>query len=59
MIMPKTPKQDGSEENDLADEADTWEEDQKQHEYYYDDAHGYEVYQDDEAEDDQHQRGLK
>lgn len=33
-----------------------WENDQKQHSYYYDDAHGYEVYQpeeDDEEEDDE------
>ncbi len=38
----KPPKEDG-----------TWEEDQNKHGYYYDDAHGYEVFkpEDDEAED--------
>jgi len=36
--MPKTPKpeQDQKKEN--------WADDQKQREYYYDDAHGYEKY---------------
>ena len=28
----------------------TWEEDQKRREYYYDDAHGYEVYEPDEED---------
>lgn len=29
---------------------DSWSEDQKNREYYYDDAHGYEVFVDDEEE---------
>ena len=29
------------------DKTDLWEEDQKKHGYYYDDAHGYEVYEPD------------
>ncbi len=36
--MPEKPKHDGEEKKD------TWSEDQKEHEYYYDDAHGYEEY---------------
>ena len=41
--MPENPKEkkDG-----------TWEEDQKDHEYYYDDAHGYEEFDPEEDEDD-------
>ena len=31
----------------------TWEEDQKEHEYYYDDAHGYEEYQPDKGDEDE------
>ena len=36
-----------------ADKDSTWEKDQKKREYYYDDAHGYEVYKEevDEEED--------
>lgn len=45
--MPKKPK--------IADEEpkDTWAEDQKKREYYYDDAHGYEDFdpQEDDAEE--------
>lgn len=46
--MPKKPKSDDVEEKD------TWSEDQKDHEYYYDDAHGYEQYEPEEdvPEDD-------
>lgn len=47
MIMPETPKIKPVNEEKLDDERDasTWEEDQKRHEYYYDDAHGYEKYE--------------
>jgi hypothetical protein len=44
--MPKKPK---SEE---VEKGDTWSEDQKDHEYYYDDAHGYEKYEPEEEEED-------
>lgn len=47
--MPKKPKPDGS------DGKDNWADDQKEREYYYDDAHGYEEYTpeaEDEPEDD-------
>ncbi|MEP6925352.1 MAG: hypothetical protein ABI954_12870 [Pyrinomonadaceae bacterium] len=30
----------------------TWAHDQKIHDYYYDDAHGYEIYDPDQEEDD-------
>jgi hypothetical protein len=33
-------------------DTDSWEEDQKLREYYYDDAHGYEIFEDDQNEDD-------
>jgi hypothetical protein len=45
--MPKKPK---SEE---VEKGDTWSEDQKDHEYYYDDAHGYEKYEPEEEEEDE------
>ena len=41
-----------SQKPESGDEA-SWSEDQKNRRYYYDDAHGYEIYQpDDESEDD-------
>ncbi len=43
--MPKKPK---SEE---VEKSDSWSEDQKEHEYYYDDAHGYEKYEPEEEDD--------
>ncbi len=52
--MQEKPKEEGaeSEEDSCGDNArDLWEADQKEREYYYDDAHGYEVFED-EAEDD-------
>lgn len=37
---------------DELEKEDSWEEDQEKREYYYDDAHGYEVYRpEDDAED--------
>ncbi|PYT00453.1 MAG: hypothetical protein DMF63_07755 [Acidobacteria bacterium] len=41
--MPKNPKQE---------KEGSVEEDQKDHEYYYDDAHGYEEYDPEEEDDD-------
>ena len=49
--MPKTPKE--TPETDIDDDArnsGSWGEDQKKREYYYDDAHGYEVYVPDDEE---------
>lgn len=53
--MPETPKKKREIEktkNDACDEASVAE-DQKKREYYYDDAHGYEVYKPDEEEKDE------
>ena len=49
--MPKTPKEKPQVEDSekYAHDA-SWSEDQKEREYYYDDAHGYEVYVPDEDE---------
>lgn len=53
--MPEKPKKGSEAEKETSAEceevADTWEEDQKEHNYYYDDAHGYEVYE--EENDDE------
>ena len=48
--MPENPKEkkDG-----------TWEEDQKDHEYYYDDAHGYEEFDPDDEDDEEGEKGRK
>ena len=34
------------------DKEDSWEVDQKKHDYYYDDSHGYETYNPDEDQKD-------
>ncbi len=52
--MPETPKKRPACEEKKNEKPDpsAWGEDQKRHEYYYDDAHGYEVYKpEDEKED--------
>lgn len=52
--MPETSKQKPRSEELDAEERkkDSWGEDQKKREYYYDDAYGYETYEpDDEKED--------
>ena len=51
--MPKTPKEDRKkiEEADESTDKDLWSEDQKERGYYYDDAHGYEKYVEDEDEE--------
>jgi hypothetical protein len=55
--MPKTPKEQQAGESvppeNQPEGTDSWENDQKQHEYYYDDAHGYEVFEDDKADNDE------
>ena len=51
--MPRTPKRNpkvtGSETNEP--QKDSWGKDQQNREYYYDDAHGYEVYVPDEEDE--------
>ena len=51
--MPKKPKEDCKEADEPleAEDNNVWREDQKNHRYYYDDAHGYEMYVEDEDED--------
>jgi len=52
--LPKDKPEAEPSENDVDHEA-SWGEDQKKHEYYYDDAHGYETYDpgaDDEISDE-------
>ena len=51
--MPETPKKRPANEEKAEEKPDpaTWEEDQKRREYYYDDAHGYEVF-DPESDDE-------
>ena len=53
--MPETPKEKPEIEEETKDarEKASWSEDQKKREYYYDDAHGYEVYKPDEDEKDE------
>jgi hypothetical protein len=50
--MGDTPKEKPNDLKKAAEVEDsTWEQDQKKREYYYDDAHGYEVYE--EGNDDE------
>ena len=55
--MPETPKEKRGIKKEKSDEREkaSWAEDQKKREYYYDDAHGYEIYVppdiDEESED--------
>ena len=52
--MSETPKQKPVADKTKPDEPkkDSWGEDQKRHEYYYDDAHGYEVFEPDKDDDE-------
>ncbi len=57
--MPEKPKEEPkppAEPAGSCDEKDEdlWESDQKERGYYYDDAHGYEVYEDEVEADDEH-----
>jgi hypothetical protein len=56
--MPEIPKTDCEDEelSEKRDEASAWAEDQKKHEYYYDDAHGYEKF--DPEKDENEDPGL-
>lgn len=52
--MPKMPKEKPAEEIDEPEEpenVDSWEADQKEHDYYYDDSHGYEKYEPEDEEE--------
>jgi hypothetical protein len=53
--MGDTPKTDGdcSKTKTEPVEEPTWERDQKEHEYYYDDAHGYETFDPEKEDDDE------
>lgn len=50
--MAGTPKDEIVNDEPCPPETDeaSWSEDQKRRQYYYDDAHGYEVYKDDDEE---------
>ena len=50
--MPETPKEKAKSADKESEERErsSWGEDQKRREYYYDDAHGYEVYEPEEDE---------
>lgn len=51
LLMPKTPKDEPeTDTDDDSRNSGSWGEDQKKREYYYDDAHGYEVYVHDDEE---------
>jgi hypothetical protein len=52
--MPEKPKEKAKDKKEKHDpEKSSWADDQKKREYYYDDAHGYEIYQPDEDELDE------
>ena len=53
--MPEKPKPDceDKESSEKCDEQSSWVKDQKKHEYYYDDAHGYEIYNADEEQENE------
>jgi hypothetical protein len=52
--MPEKRKQKRSSDNEKEGEIDSssWSEDQNGRGYYYDDAHGYEIYEPNDAKDD-------
>jgi len=52
--MCETPKQKQEKEPDSSGskDANSWEEDQKKRDYYYDDSHGYEIYVPDDNDQD-------
>lgn len=50
--MQEKPKADTTDKNDESDTKSQWSEDQKRRSYYYDDAHGYEVYSESDNEDE-------
>lgn len=50
--MTNPPKQKPPQPKQNEKETDSWADDQAEHQYYYDDAHGYEVYKPDEEDDE-------
>jgi hypothetical protein len=50
---PKPADHNGEKPAEDPPDEQTWSEDQKKHRYYYDDAHGYEVYEPDTEEADE------
>ncbi|MFN2390817.1 MAG: hypothetical protein ABR566_02505 [Pyrinomonadaceae bacterium] len=55
--MPKKPKEKTEKEKEATkpseeNRKETWEEDQREKSYYYDDAHGYEIYNPDEDDEE-------
>ena len=51
--MTGKPKENGKCDEPEQEDASTWEMDQKVHEYYYDDAHGYETFDPAKREEDE------
>jgi hypothetical protein len=53
--MPEKPrkKKDTVEKKPEIGDKSSWAEDQKEKDYYYDDSHGYEIYDPDSEEDDE------
>lgn len=51
-FMANPPKQKPPQPKQNEKETDSWADDQAEHRYYYDDAHGYEVYKPDEEDDE-------
>lgn len=53
--MPKTPKEGPDTDKTIigADDKASWGEDQKNRGYYYDDAHGYEIFEPDDGNDEE------
>ena len=54
--MPETPKEKpvcDPVEPEESEKVDSWETDQKKHDYYYDDSHGYEKYEPDADNEDE------
>ena len=59
--MPEKPKEKreiGKDKNDEREKA-SWSEDQRTREYYYDDAHGYEIYHPDDDDPDLPEKSPK
>lgn len=50
---PKKEEFESAESSCREKDKDLWESDQKEHEYYYDDAHGYEIYENEDEVDDE------
>ena len=55
--MPEKPKEQENDrelesKSEKRDERDAWAADQEKHEYYYDDAHGYETFDPNEEDTD-------